>query len=358
MATIYTGTGKLFQQVDAVSLDEDSLKEMRKRIKLQPHFLGEPLVVIGEQQDYIPSTAESEGSLVALDVKGNAVLISLCSGVSAAEVSLQIIRDAAHIGTLHAQDLGKITRQFLSRGQNDTLLRSWQEKGVEMNEESVELASLLAAVFERDAEDYASAINRNQRIIIAAEGFNASMVESIDWLVRHGVAIVGLRYRRFLVGGQEIYFAEQVVPTCDPAEDAAGRERTNAPEASEPWLTKGKVYHSERLAPNVAARMDELLVGTRKATFSVNWSHKYYFWIRGAKRNLRVRTYHRDRLEIGFYNTSPSAVVDFLTTSGMEHIEVYTIGGYQDSPFIMLGGDAMLDAKWLEMLCTWLSGEA
>ncbi len=355
MATIYTGTGKLFQQVDSVSLDEDSLKEMRRRIKLQPHFLGEPLVVIGEQQDFIPSTADSEGSLVALDVKGNTVLITLCSGVSEAEISLQIIRDAAHIGTLHAQDLGKITRQFLSRSQNDSLLRSWQEKGVEMNEEAVELASLLAAVFERDAEDYASAINRNQRIIIAAEGFNSSMVESIDWLVRHGVAIVGLRYRRFLVGGQEIYFAEQVVPTSDPAEDATTRERTNAPEALEPWLTKGKIYHTERLAPNVAARMEELLVGTRKATFSVNWSHKYYFWIRGEKRNLRVRTYHRDRLELGFYNTSPAAVTEFLSSFGMDHLEVYTIGGYQDSPFITIGGDMMIDAKWQDMLCAWLS---
>ena len=41
MAKVYTGTGRVFQEVQSVAMDEESLRDIERRVKLQPHFLGE-----------------------------------------------------------------------------------------------------------------------------------------------------------------------------------------------------------------------------------------------------------------------------------------------------------------------------
>ncbi len=355
MSRIYTGSGRLFQEVQAVELDTESLQDIRRRVKLQPQFLGEPLVVIGESRDFAQLNPESMQDLLALDVLGRAVLIGITIGVADGDAQLSALRFAAQIAPLNAEELGKIARSFIARPENDNLRRHWDELEVEMSDEAVELGSLLAATFARDAGDYAESINSDQRIILAAEGFTTNLVATVQWLVRSGVDIVGLRYRKFVVGGQEIYFAEQVVPMRDVAVDAL--EKPEAPaETVEPWKAKGRAYHLERLTPAIGALLDQLLVMTREATFALNWSHKYYFWLRGVRRNLRVRTYVRDRLEIGFYNAAPEAVEEHISRYGLNAVEVYTLGGYTDSPFIALTSETRLDDKWRAMLTAWMAG--
>ena len=52
MSKMYTGAGRLFQEVSPLPMDEEGLLDMKRRIKLQPHFLGEPLVVVAEADDF------------------------------------------------------------------------------------------------------------------------------------------------------------------------------------------------------------------------------------------------------------------------------------------------------------------
>lgn len=355
MSRVYTGTGRLFQEVQAVELDGESLEDIRRRVKLQPHFLGEPLVVIGESNDFAPGRSEKTREILALDVLGRTVLITLAVGVVDTDRNLGALQLAAQTAAMAPEELGKIARSFISRTENDNISRAWDEMGVEMNDEAVELSSLLAATFNRDADDYADTINCEQRIIIAAEGFNSRMVALIDWLVNNGVNITGLRYRKYLVGGQEIFFAEQIVPVRDPAVDAQG-DKAMAGDTLEPWRVKGRQYYTERLSTALGARLDELLAATAENTFSINWAHKYYFWLRGAKRNFRIRSYARERLEIGFYNAAPEAVEDFLTGFGLGNLEVYTVAGYTDSAFVALTAETRFDERWRKMLNAWLTG--
>lgn len=357
MSKVFTGTGRLFQEVQALPLDAESLTDIERRVKIQPHFLGEPLVVIGETADFPQIISSDHHDLVGLDASGRVVVVSLRVGVADTGEDTHGLQLAAYLAGLSQEDLGKIACDFVSRPMNDALRRAWEEMGVEMSDQAVELSSLLAATFGRDAGDFATLVNAEQRVIIAAEDFSSRLVGLIQWLVDGGVAVTGLRYRKYLVGGQEVYFAEQVVPRLDPAVDApemsGGRK---AAESVEPWRTKGRVYHAERLSPSAATLLDRLLVETRDNTFSINWSHKYYFWLRGAKRNLRIRTYHRDRLEIGFYNAGPEAVSEFLARYGLSDWDVDVIGGYTDSPFVTLTGESVLGEAWSEMLNDWLSG--
>jgi hypothetical protein len=353
---MYTGAGRVFQEVSALPMDEEGLLDMKRRIKLQPHFLGEPLVVVAEAEDFPNVCVPGDDSMVAVDSLGRIAAITIAIGVADINQQISTLQLAAHLATLYPNEIGRISRNFIDRTTNDPLRRLWEEMDVEMSDDSVEIASLLAAAFERDAEDFFNMINNSQRIIIAAEGFSSRLVGVIHWLTQSGVNAIGLRYRKYIVGGQDVFFAEQVVPTIDPAADAPPMRKSANSEVAEPWRIKGKLYHTERINPRLAVLLDDMLLMTKESTFTLNWNNKYYFWIRGPRRNLRIRTYSRDRLEIGFYNAAPAAVAEFLEPYGLAGFEVVSIGGYSDSPFVVIGPETRFDDRWSAMLNDWLSG--
>ncbi len=356
MSRVFTGAGRSFQEVNALPLDEEGLRDTERRIKQQPHFLGEPLAVIGEAADLPQVAPVRPHDLLALDVHGHTVAISLTAEVADAEVATHALQLAAGASALRTEDLGKIAHSFIGRPANEPIRRAWEEMGVEISGESVELSSLLAATFGRDAEDYAEAINERQRILIASGGFTSHLVGLIQFLNTSGVHIVGIRYRRYLLSGQEIFFAEQIIPMTDPAVDAPPESRLPQ-EPSEPWRIKGRAHYLERLNPSAGHVLNEILVALQPQTFSITWSHKHYFWIRGTRRNLRVRAYHRDRVELGFYNASPGAVEEFLARHGIPDVEVETVGGYVDSPFVSIPQEFELTETWRGALADWLGGE-
>lgn len=355
MSKMYTGAGRLFQEVSALPMDEEGLQDMKRRIKLHPHFLGEPLVVVAESDDFPGVTEHGDDTLIAIDSLGRSTAITIAIGTADIKEQIATLQLAAHASSLNPDELGRICRNFADRPQNEQLRRLWTEMDVEMSEDSVEIASLLAAAFERDAEDFFSLINNSQRIIIAAEGFSSRLVNVIHWLNSGGINACGLRYRKYIVGGQDVFAVEQVVPTTDPAVDGPVAKRAS-PDLAEPWRVKGKVYHTERINPRIASTLEDLLLITKPSTFTINWNNKYYFWIRGSRRNLRIRTYSRDRLEIGFYNAAPAAVAEFLEPYDLSGLEVVSIGGYSDSPFVVIGPDTRLDERWHALLNDWLSG--
>lgn len=355
MSKMYTGSGRAFQEVSSLPMDEEGLLDMKRRIKAHPHFLGEPLVVMAEAEDLPNAITADNDTMVAIDAVGCTAAVAIAIGMADVPVATRVLQVVANLAPLSPETLGRLARSFIDRPINDSIRRQWEDMDVEMADDSVEVASLLAATFERDAEDFASLINRSQRIIIAAESFSSRLIGVIDWLNKHEVNAVGLRYRKFIVGGQDVFFAEQVVPQTNQAVDAPAdlKKQTEPPE---PWRVKGREYHAERLTPRLAATLEELILITEKATFSLNWNNKYYFWIRGARRNLRIRTYSRDRLEIGFYNAAPAAVAEFLAPYSLDNMEVMSIGGYSDSPFLVLTPDMRLDERWSAMLNDWLNG--
>ena len=356
MGSVFTGTGKHFQQLEAVELDLDNLNEIVNRVKIQPHFLGEPLVVIGESENFSFSSIAGLKELLAVDVLGRTVAIIINIGIAESErrIDGRALEFVSYISSLTLQSLGKITAEFLNLPQNDQLKRAWGDMGVEMDEDSVEISSLLASSFNRDAADYSDTLNREQRVIIASEGFSTRIVNEIEWLAAAGVNIKGLKYLKYLVGGQEIFFAEQVVPRVDPSVDA--RENSTVHDMIEPWKVKGKAYYLERLAPSLAELLEKILLLVKKETFSIAWSHKNYFWLRGNKMSFRVRLYYRDKIEFGFYNISVDAVEAFLQKFDLPGIEVYTVGGYNDSPFISINSGINFNEEWVRMIRVWLGG--
>lgn len=355
MSKLFVGAGNSLQALNAVEIDSESLSDIQLRVKLQPHFLGEALVIIGESADFPQIGSADDHVLIALDINGNIVVIELKEGIAKSGETLSCLRYASYLAGLSVDELGKVAHSFVNRSNNISILRSWQENSVEMSDEAVELSSLLATAFERDAEDFADNINRTQRIIIAADGFDSLMVDMVEWLCKGGADVRGLHYRKFMIGGQEIFFAEQVVPKVDPAIDGTGNKKAASPEAEEPWRVKGLQYYIDRLTPSTAGQLRNLLEIVRPHTFNIDWSHKYYFIIRGARRNLRIRVYHRDRIDIGFMNAAIEGVNELLSRHHLNQVEAAVIGGYDKSPFVATTSDTEFDQRWQNFLGYWLS---
>lgn len=361
MSKLFMGAGDSLQEVRAVGMDEEGLRDIEFRIKAQPHFLGEALVVVADSQDFpqVENEARSAArTLIALDTNGQAVAVEIKQGIAPSETAFQSLKFASFLARISPEELGKIAHAFITRPENIQILRRWRESGVEMSDEAVELSSLLAVAFERDADDYANLINRTQRIIMAAEAFDSRMVEVIEWMSQGGIDIRGLQYKKYLVGGQEIFFAEQVVPKLDPAIDAVASRSSASSELDEPWRIRGLSYYAERLIPALATKLESIMAMIKNHAFATSFSHKYSFMVKGSRRTLRLRAYHRDRLDIGFFNGSPELIEELLKAYGLLTLDVDVIGGYGSSPFVTVTSDVQFDSRWERLLSDWLNGNA
>ncbi len=360
MSQLFVGAGDSLQPIKSVSLESEGLQEIALKIKLQPNFMGEPLVVIAEAMDF-PQISKSIDDiiLVALDVNGNIVVIDLNCGVTDNKKPLTALRYASYIAGLSVDELGKIARFFSARPSNLGISRRWQDSNVEMSDESVELSSLLATIFDRDADDFADSINSAQRIIVATEGFDSLMVDMIDWMFTNGCDIKGIKYQKFMIGGQEIFHAQQVVPDDDHSVDSSeNKKQGHHTEAEEPWRTRGLSYYNERLSPAVGAKLEEILNLIKSSVFAINWVQKYYFLVRGERQNLRIRVYDKNRIDIGFLNTTSSSINSKMSKYQLENYEATLIGGYDRSPFVSITSDTELDDRWKHMLTDRLDGKS
>ncbi|MCC8190415.1 MAG: hypothetical protein LIP77_07235, partial [Planctomycetes bacterium] len=204
MSKMYTGSGRVFQEVSSLPMDEEGLLDIKRRVKNQPHFLGEPLVVVAEAEDFPGICQPGDETMVAIDSLGRCAAVTIAMGTADIAQQISTLQLAANLASLTTDEIGRIARNFIDRPANEQLRRLWEDMDVEMSDDAVEIASLLAAAFERDAEDFFSLVNNSQRMIIAAEGFSSRLVGVIEWMNVHGVNAIGLRYRKFIVGGQDV----------------------------------------------------------------------------------------------------------------------------------------------------------
>ena len=148
MSKMYTGSGRVFQEISPLPMDEEGLEDIRRRVKLQPKFLGEPLVVIAEAEDFPAICPPGDDTLIAVDSHGRCAAISISIGTADIERQTSTLLLAANLASLTGEELGRIARNFIDRPANEPLRRLWEDMDVEMSDDSVELASLLAAAFD------------------------------------------------------------------------------------------------------------------------------------------------------------------------------------------------------------------
>ena len=157
------------------SLDFKERQDLQEWIAKEPSSLGEDLLIIQKEFDGFADTRERL-DLLALDKKGNLVIIENKLDDSGRDVTWQAIKYASYCSSLSKQDVINIYQQYL--GDNQSASHSISE------------------FFDgKDIEEIEINKGNSQRIILVAANFHKEVTSSVLWLQNFNLRIKVLRLR-------------------------------------------------------------------------------------------------------------------------------------------------------------------
>ena len=145
-----------------------------------------------------------------------------------------------------------------------------------------------------------------------------------------------------------------------PRASLAGRGATaeaGATAATEPWKTDGRAWHMTRLREPVRAALARLIEALGDHVTGTAWEQRYYIWLHGPGRSLRVRTAIKGKLEIGLHPASGEEAVAFLAEHPDLGLTLKVTAGYRNSPFVRPEvGPSFPSERMVAMFAQWLEG--
>ena len=176
------------------SLNLKERQDLQEWIAKEPSSLGEPLLIIQKEFANWDKTKERL-DLLALDEKGNLVIIENKLDDSGKDVTWQAIKYASYCRSLSKDDIVSIFQKYL--GPNKSALE--------------ELSEFFHG---RDIEDIK--LNDNyQRIILVAGKFQEEVLSSVLWLREYNVRISCIKVTPFKFGNQVMVDFDQIIPQRD-----------------------------------------------------------------------------------------------------------------------------------------------
>jgi len=179
------------------------------KIAETPQLLGEPLLLIGRQ--VVMHTAEDNLDFLALDVKGNAVLVEVKRSLDRESLEIKSLRYAAHLAKWTLKEFETHTKGFLGRGRDPSF---------DFNQVFTE--------FCKDAGvKKIPPINQEQRIIVTGSLISDSLIAYALWLRKHTIDVTVVELQAFKDEGTILIQPDILVPT-------ERGETSKATEPSEP----------------------------------------------------------------------------------------------------------------------------
>lgn len=331
MARLFKVKNGSLEAVQHRSLDEGGMKEgeFERLVLTQPDLFGEPLVFIGQQEDF-PDIGGDEIDIVALDREGAVVVIELKRGMTPSDTDFQVLKYAGFIRTLTVEDLSKRAAAFLLRAANADYRKELEdETGVDIGPDA-ELSAIFAGKFgDTDVEDIEDRINRRQRIFIVAESFDKRITAAILWLRSVGADVRGFEYHHFPDDEDGHFVFNQLIPIPELGAELAELTKKRG---ERPWLRDGRAWHTDPnavYAPNVALVAALERAVSDLANVQILWEQGLYVKVMGPQgRELRVYTSQKKgRLALLFMHASRAAVEELLGSNGV------TLGIKENFPY-------------------------
>ena len=177
----------------------------------EPDALGEELLIIQKEFAGFDDTRERL-DLLALDNKGNIVVIENKLDDSGRDVVWQALKYASYCSNLSKLDIVGIFQEYLgSDGDN---------------------ASEVICEFldEADLEEVALNSGNNQRVILVAASFRKEVTSTALWLLAQGVQIQCFEVTPYSTGDDLFLGVEQIIPTRKEREFMIGRREKEVEE--------------------------------------------------------------------------------------------------------------------------------
>lgn len=161
---------KLLQAVQEIDFADFSVKErydIQEWVESMPDVLGEELLIIGKESSYFDGTRERP-DLIALDKKGNLVIIELKRDDSGVSIEWQAIKYASYLSKFKVPDLVDLYLRYIVKTEGD---------------EDIDEESVLQRILEFIDEDDLSNVNKDQRLILVSHRFAKEVTSAVSWLI-------------------------------------------------------------------------------------------------------------------------------------------------------------------------------
>ena len=183
------------------SLKLKERQDLQEWIANEPSSLGEPLLIIQKEFADFADTRERL-DLLALDKKGNLVIIENKLDDSGKDVTWQAIKYASYCSSLSKQQVLDIFQKYL----------------VSVGEKTV-AAEALSEFFEgKDIEDIEINKGNSQRIILVAANFHKEVTSAVLWLQNFNLRIKCVKVTPYKYGDQVMMEFDQIIPIEDAEE--------------------------------------------------------------------------------------------------------------------------------------------
>jgi len=192
------------QNIKAVTFSELGFKErghLQEWLEGHPEALGEELLIIQKEFNGFNDTNERL-DLLALDKKGNAVIIENKLDDTGRDVTWQALKYASYCSTLTKEQIRNIYQQYLDR------------KG-----KGEEATAKLSEFFDYTEYDELT-INgpQTQRLMLVAGSFRKEVTSTVLWLLNHKLRIQCFKATPYALNDQVFLTVEQIIPTKDAEE--------------------------------------------------------------------------------------------------------------------------------------------
>lgn len=208
-------------------------EQLEEWIEAQPEILGEPLLIIGRQVQI--ADVKEKLDLLALDQKGNTVIIELKRDLIGGTADFQAIRYASYVSRWTYDDIESQAETYFEHGKRVKEF-NFVEELENFCEEGYEL-------------------NQDQRIILAGHELRGKIGSVALWLLQHNIDVKVVEVSAYR-DGDNLYLVPQVVippPTVERFE--IGKK----PMGEKPWLKDGQSWHiHKRCGEKIASKLMSL----------------------------------------------------------------------------------------------------
>ncbi len=226
---------KTTQEIKEISFKSCGLKErehLQEWISNNPMLLGEELLIIQKEFDGFNDTKERL-DLLALDKKGNLVIIENKLDDSGRNVVWQAMKYAGYCSSLKTDDIKDIYQQYINKtgqeGDAEELITEFLEK--------------------TDFSEVQLNQDLNQRIILVAREFRKEVTNTVIWARKFGMKIQCIKIVPYQVGEQLIVDTDQIIPVKDIADimigydEKAKEDIENKEKLANCQITRNEFWH-------------------------------------------------------------------------------------------------------------------
>ncbi len=195
---------KSSEKIQEVTFSELGLKEredLQEWIVNNPIILGEELLIIQKEFDGFSDTKERL-DLLAIDAKGNLVIIENKLDDSGKDVTWQAMKYASYCSTLGKDGVRKIYQEYLNK----------TEPGVTAEEKICDFLN------KSDFDEVQLNHDLSQRIILVAREFRKEVTSTVLWARKFRIQIQCIKVIPYKFEGHLLLDTEQIIPVKDVAD--------------------------------------------------------------------------------------------------------------------------------------------